>query len=185
MKHRLQDVPFSWDCQVGRPSCQVNREPTGCSLTPPPGHCPAVQPAERGSETKTKRNTNKIELYFINVSTFAHTSFRFMNAMLDPVVSSVFIGFFIRILKWLVWWELRHIIPISPAITASNIYYDLNYKSIHGFQLNDSSGSLYSSRMKRQCSYSLWLPMCAVITAVPGVHFSLRDTHSISRWRRR
>lgn len=146
MKRRPQDVPFSWDCQVGRPSCQVNREPTGCSLTPPPGHCPAVQPAERGSETKTKRNTNKIELYVIDVSTFAHMSFRFMNATLDPVV---------RILKWLVWWKLRPIIPISPTITASNVYYDLNYKSIHGFQLNDHSGSLYSSWMKRQCSYSL------------------------------
>ncbi len=44
---------------MGRPSCQVSREPTGCSLTPPPGHYPAWQPAERGSGRERERETEK------------------------------------------------------------------------------------------------------------------------------
>lgn len=48
--------PFSWDCQAGRPSCQVSREPTGCSLSPPPGHYRAWQPAEKVSEREGQRH---------------------------------------------------------------------------------------------------------------------------------
>ena len=40
---------------MGHPSGQVSMEPTGCSLTAPPGHYPAWQPAERGSERETEK----------------------------------------------------------------------------------------------------------------------------------
>lgn len=47
---------------MGHPFCQVSREPTDCSLTPPPGHCPAWQPAGRGSERETETKTETDQL---------------------------------------------------------------------------------------------------------------------------
>lgn len=65
--HRFIDpLPFSWGSQAERLFDQVSREPTGCSLSPPPGHYPALQPAETASEKyrDRKKNTEKVHISY-------------------------------------------------------------------------------------------------------------------------
>lgn len=75
----LQLSPFSWGYQVGHPSGQASREPTGCSLTAPPGHYPTWHPAERGSK-RQRQETLLIMIitkkYITDLITFTSLHFK-------------------------------------------------------------------------------------------------------------